>query len=130
MATAKQKKNKPLKPRQEAFLANYVDPTSETFSNAMQSALRAGYGQEYAESLTSQAPNWLTENLGRMIKLKKAERNLDEYLDMEPGENVGLERIKFDATKFTLETVGKKVYSKRTDDDKDINVQINLVRIG
>ena len=34
---------KVLTPQQKLFLANYLNPKSETFSNALQSALKAGY---------------------------------------------------------------------------------------
>ena len=34
-------------PRQALFLKHYLDPKSPTFSNALQSALKAGYEQEY-----------------------------------------------------------------------------------
>ena len=40
-----------LDPRQTAFLTYYLDPKSETFSNALQSGLKAGYKQEYAENI-------------------------------------------------------------------------------
>ncbi len=139
MVLIKPKKTRPLDPRQEAFLANYIDPTSETFSNALQSALKAGYSQDHAENLTRKAPNWLAENGGRMINLKKAEKGLGEYLDLDvelpiinqegkviaKKRDPSLIRTKFDCIKFTLETVGKKWYSKK-DDGGNVNVQINI----
>lgn len=115
-------------PRQSLFLSYYLDPTSETFSNALQSALRAGYAQEYAESLTSLMPNWLSERLGDNKMLEKAEKVLSETLDMDDTEaivvdgeevdrkrNPALTKIKQDSAKFVAETVGKAKYSKRTE---------------
>lgn len=97
-------------PRQQLFLANYLDPKSKTFSNAMQSALAAGYAQEYSESLTAQMPAWLSENLGKRKLLVKAEKNLDTHLESKD------ERVNLDATKFTLKTLGKDDgYSERTE---------------
>lgn len=68
-------------PRQQLFLAYYLDPKSKTFSNALQSALRAGFAQEYAESILSKMPDWLAEKVGNSSMLLKAERNLEEALD-------------------------------------------------
>lgn len=69
-------------PRQALFLASYLDPKSITFSNALQSALQAGYSQEYAENLTHKMPAWLSEAVGNHAMLAKAERNLNEILDL------------------------------------------------
>ena len=67
-------------PRQALFLTYYLDPNSETFSNALQSALKAGYAQEYAESLTAKMPDWLAESVGKESRIKQAEKHLDEVL--------------------------------------------------
>ena len=61
-----------LDPRQTNFLAYFLDPKSATYSNALQSALKAGYAQEYAESMLYQLPDWLSENLGDVKRLLKA----------------------------------------------------------
>ena len=42
--------------------------------------------------------------------LKKAERNLNELLDEKKDK-----KIKADITKFIAETIGKKIYSKKTE---------------
>jgi len=70
-------------PRQTIFLSLFLDPQSKTFSNVLQSGLKAGYKREYAENLTSEMPKWLSENLGDLQMLAKAERNLNEILDLE-----------------------------------------------
>lgn len=115
-------------PRQSLYLSYYLDPTSETFSNSLQSALKAGYSQEYAESLTAQMPDWLSESLGDNKMLQKAVKVLEETLDMDDTEaivvegeevdrkrNPALTKIKQDSAKFVAETVGKAKYSKRTE---------------
>ncbi|MCH6554044.1 MAG: hypothetical protein IH793_07800 [Acidobacteria bacterium] len=38
-----------LKPRQRKFIANYTDPTKETFGNGTRSAIAAGYSERSAE---------------------------------------------------------------------------------
>ena len=61
-----------LSPRQIEFLRLYNDPKSETFGNALQSALKAGYSQEYAENITSLFPDWLKK--GKSLTMKELEQ--------------------------------------------------------
>ena len=69
-------------PRQQLFLAYYIDPKSKTFANALQSALKAGFAQQYAENILTQMPDWLSEKLGNISPmLLKAERNMEEALE-------------------------------------------------
>lgn len=112
-----QQADKLLTPQQEAFLAAYTDPKSPTFSNATQSALKAGYSQEYADNITSLLPDWLSESMGDMRRLKKAERNLEKILDMKAGKDNARLKIQQDTSKFIAETVGKNKYSKKTETD-------------
>lgn len=106
-------------PRQTLFLSYYLDPTSGTFSNALQSALKAGYSQEYSESITSQMPDWLSDKLGDLQMLSIAETNLLELLQQ--GEDI---KVKADITKFVAKTLGKEKYSERQEivgrDGKDL----------
>lgn len=88
MATKTPTKKKNIQitdPRQQSYLAYFFDPKSPTYSNTLQSALKAGFSQEYAENLTSLMPNWLSDYIGKQkasTLLEKAERNLDEMLDL------------------------------------------------
>lgn len=52
-------------PRQQMFLENYFTPESETFGNVFRSAIKAGYRESYARSLTRKQNNqlWLAEYL-------------------------------------------------------------------
>ena len=110
-------------PRQSLFLAHYLDPKSETFSNALQSALKAGYSQETSESITSNMPTWLSESLGDNLLIKKAEENLLYFLTETKDE-----KIKQDTTKFVAERLNKKKYSTRSEltgaDGKDLPAPI------
>ncbi len=112
--------------RQLKFLEYYLDPKSETYTNALQSALKAGFAQQYAESITAQMPAWLLEALGKEQRLAKAEKVFDECLTMETKTMVKkgeieveindpqLLKIKQDTAKFLAETIGKdKGYTKR-----------------
>lgn len=101
-------------PRQALFLSYYFDQKSKTFSNALQSALKAGYEQEYAETITAQMPKWLSESISEAKIIKKAEKNLDEFLEKESEDPID-KKIKADMTKFALERLNKKKYSARTE---------------
>lgn len=109
-----------LTPQQELFLAEYTNPKSPNFSNALQSAIKAGYAEDYARNITSEMPEWLRENLGRMNMLKKAERILEKTLEMEAIDSegkvdIGILRIQNDTGKFVTSTLGKAVYSTRNE---------------
>lgn len=117
-------------PQQELFLKCFLDPKSATFGNYLQSALKAGYSQEYSESISYQMPEWLSSALGKSRLVQKAERNLDTALeggldDLEKGGRP----IQWKATEMTLKTLKKEDYSERTEvtgkDGKDL--QINII---
>ncbi len=114
-------------PRQSLFLQYYLDPESETFSNAKQSALKAGYEEEYAKRITVDMPEWLSEKLSDVQIIQQAEKNLREFLELEPEDRTD-KRIKSDITKFALERLNKRKYSQRREhtgsDGKDIKVTI------
>lgn len=116
--------DKLLTPQQELFLSYYTNPKSETFSNAKQSGLKAGYAETYADNITTLLPDWLLENIGSMNRLRKAERNLDEVQGLEIITIEGKlipealrERTKVDI--FMAERIGKRVYATRGDDALD-----------
>lgn len=96
-------------PRQSIFLKYYFDQKSETFSNALQSALKAGYAQQYAESITAAMPAWLEDYIREHDLVMQAEKNLKNFLSDEEKDS----RIKADMTKFTLERLKKEKYSAR-----------------
>lgn len=103
-------------PRQALFLSYYLNPKSETFSNALQSALKAGYSQEYSESLTFQMPDWLSESLGTDKLLRKAENNLDSILDFPIKNSLGQpDKVVADVSKFVVGRLGKQKWSERTE---------------
>ena len=124
-----------LTPQQEAFLKEYINPKSPLFGNALQSALKAGYSQEYAESITYKMPEWLSENVGKAKLVLKAERNLDMALDglLDDPEKGG-KPLQYKASEFTLKALKKEEYSERTEltgkDGKDLPTPIvNLTNV-
>lgn len=137
------KKN--LDGRQIDFLAHFLDPKSETFSDAKNSALAAGFTQKYAENITALMPAWLGDAIGRRKRLlEKAEKNLEEVLGLniyqdamgpfgpiinkktkKPFKALSAKVLiaRGDASKFVAETIGKEVYSKKGDGG---NTQVNV----
>lgn len=104
-------------PRQLACWKFYTDPKSETFGNATQSAIRAGYTETTADHITLEA--WFVGKLRRLQLLDKAEKVLEETLDLdtldeEGKKDKGLHALKLDAAKFIAKTQGKNEgYSER-----------------
>ncbi len=120
-------------PRQEKFLLAYLNPKSPTWSNALQSALSAGYSQETSENLMSTMPKWLSESLGKTKLVQKAEKNLDMALDgLLDDPEKGPKNIQWKATEMALRTQGKdQGYSERTEltgkDGKDFEVKTIII---
>lgn len=113
-------KDRILTPQQERFLAAYINPKSETFSNALQSALSAGYSQEYAENITALMPDWLSEAIGDTQLLNKAEKVLNKTLELEPVNEEGKVDNQLLATQnrtaqFIAERLNKNKYSTRSE---------------
>lgn len=101
---------KQLDPRQIKFLELYLDPKSETYANAYKSAVKAGFSDKYADSITIKNLKWLEENVGDIQLVQKALKNLKELLDEKKDK-----RIKADITKFVLERLNKKKFSPKTE---------------
>lgn len=99
-------------PRQVIFLECYFDRNSDTFGNTRQSALKAGYTQEYGEQLTSRMPAWLFNKVKDADLIDLAEGNLKQSLVQIPEDSTD-KNIKHDATKFVLTRLAKERYSER-----------------
>lgn len=123
-----------LDPRQKLCWDFYINPKSETFSNGLQSAIKAGYDKEYAAQITT--IDWFLEKLRILNMLDKAERNLDKIMDLEIEQTItkdGKTLKAIDAplvgqvakvSMFIAERVGKEKYSTRSEitgkDGKDL----------
>ena len=103
-----------LNPQQETFLKAFLDPKSETWGNYRQSAMKAGYSQDYSDNISTEMPEWLRSNLGKSRLVQKAEKNLDMALDglLDDPEG-GKKDIQWKATDMTLRTLKKDDYSER-----------------
>lgn len=106
--------------RQSLCWSLYVDPKSETFGNAYQSALKAKYDETTANTITT--AKWFIIKLRRLNMLNKAEKKLDETLDYDPeisGEiDTQLLKIQTDVAKHLTATLGKNEgYSTKSEVD-------------
>jgi|SRR3990167_500846 len=114
------KKQFPPDPRQELCLSYYFDPKSKTFGDLKNSAVHAGFTVSYADNLFALLPEWLSDAMGQHKMLSKAERNLDNMLDLKENSE-GKLRVKADITKFIAERLGKRKYAQRKE---NINLDI------
>src|SRR3990167_2379861 len=96
-------------PRQAEFLKHYLDPKSDTFGNATQSGIRAGYTEEYSKTIIGRELDWLSDYIKDTDLVRKAEKNLNKFL----GEEFSDDKIKADITKFVLERLNKAKYSTK-----------------
>lgn len=104
-------------PRVAIFKTFYLDPTSHTFMNILQSGIRAGYTQQYSENISNRNPGWWRELLEssearRAKMLQRAEQHFESVLDEKPVEKHAIDR-KQRTAEFVSERVGKDVYSTR-----------------
>jgi len=108
-----------LTPKMKLYLAYYNDPQSPTFNNSLQSALRAGYSQQYAENITSKATRSSWKDAKTTFyeeMLEKAEKNLSKLVDMpleEHIDNASVLKILKDTNAFVSERIGKDKWSAR-----------------
>lgn len=104
-------------PRQIACWKYYTDHKSETFGNATQSAIKAGYTETTADHITLES--WFIGKLRRLQLLDKAEEALQEAVTLDWKDETGkpvpsLLSIKTDVAKFLAKTQGKNEgYSER-----------------
>jgi len=126
-----------LDPRQKLCWESYINPKSEYFGNAYQSAMKAGYEESYAAIITT--TDWFLEKLRRLNMLGKAEKVLDEALTINAIDDEGkvdsaVLRIKTDVAKHVTSTLGKNEgYSTRNEltgaEGKDLPTPIlNVLR--
>lgn len=114
-----------LDPRQELFISYYLNPDSDTWSNAYRSALKAGYAEEYAQSITAQGTSWFSESISDNSLILKATKNLETALvgGLDDPEKGG-KPLQMRATEFALKGLQKQKWSERAEvtgkDGKDL----------
>lgn len=121
-----------IDPKQALTLSYYRNPTSETFGDLQNSAVRAGYPMSYARNLTGKRPAWLTANtINDIRRVQRAEKNLDKYNDMEVNDlktrtDVEKAKIQIDVSKFLLKTQARAKYSEDKEAEAP-SVTINIM---
>lgn len=104
-AVKKKKKTERAKrytPQQLDFAMRYYLPNSPTYGNALQSALKAGYKQEYAEVITTKDLVWVEGILSEIVGkpedkanlVAKAKKVLSKSLDS-PDDKLAQDTAKF-----------------------------------
>ena len=106
-----------LSPQQQEFLKNYLNPKSKTWGNALQSAIDAGYTEEYAKVMISRDLDWLSEYVKKNNLVIKAEKNMEMALDgLLDDPEKGKKELQYKASEFILKTQGKDLgYTERTE---------------
>lgn len=121
--------NKIMNPQRLLFKENYCNPGSETFGNAYQSAIKAGFEDSYAKVIASPGTGneWVKEIIKTSEMLSLAEGVLKETLEMDCADDKYL-KIKQDSAKFVAGRLGKGKWSERTEhtgkDGKDLPTPI------
>lgn len=120
-----------LDPRQTKALTGYKNPNSPTFGDLKNSMINAGFDEEYAGSVHSRKPEWLTQGIVDDVRLiKRAESNLARYLevnvDLQNDNGIDLARLQVDVSKFVLKTLAKGKYAEKGEEEAPA-VQINIV---
>jgi hypothetical protein len=125
-----------IDPRQLKTLELYKNPSSETFGNLKQSAIRAGYSYDYSDQLSAIRPQWLSDNTVEDVRtIQKAEKNLrkindkDINLDKDTKYNADLIKTQVDVSKFLLKTQARAKYSDEIEQTPP-NVQVNIINYG
>lgn len=94
-------------PRKKLFEAYYTNPDSPTFSNALRSALKAGFTESYGRNILNQRPKWVSDildsNEAKKLALQ-ARKNLEEDLQM----NIVEQAMGSFGPIFTADANGKK----------------------
>lgn len=111
----KTKTSEKLDIRQLTFLKLYLTPGTKYFSNALQSALKAGFSKKYADVILSKDLKWLSDGLSEIVGKdtdvdnlrKKARKVLNKSLDSE-DEAIAQNTAKFIAERTDKEFSGKE----------------------
>ncbi len=116
-------------------IANYTNPTSETFGNFTQSMIRAGYDKNYVNKVSAKNLKWLSANLQNSVEMvQNSEKTLKDYASLQidlskktDKSTIEKAKLKLDASKFILKTLAKQKYNDEKEQNK-ANVNINIVK--
>jgi len=122
----KPKKKRIRDPRWDVFWQYYLTPGSQTFGNALRSALQAQFSETFAKTITTQFREEDSEKLRRFRLYNKAVENIERMLDLpettikttDKGDQIEVDsptkiQVKADMSKFVAERLGKEHWSAR-----------------
>lgn len=123
-----------INPKQALAIENYKNPTSETFGNLKQSMIKAGFSENYADTVTGKGAKWLAESVKRdVLMVKKSEENLysvlSELIDWSQVKESDKAKLQMAASEFILKSLASKKY-KPEEEKQSANVQVNIVNYG
>lgn len=119
-----------LDPKKALVISYYSDPNSETFGDAKNSMLRAGYS--VANAKDPQKLQWLNAHRASfdVNLIKKAEKNLDRIasinIKLENKLGVEVAKLQADVSKFILDRLARSKYGK-TEEQKAPEITINII---
>jgi len=106
-----------LDPRQKECWEYYTNPKGVTFGNATRSAMKAGYTDGTADTITT--TEWFIGRLWRLNATFTGERKIKQLMELDLNNggdkvDVGVARIQADLAKLLVTTQGKDLgYSTR-----------------
>jgi hypothetical protein len=102
VALAKHERELKIDPRKRALLKYYYDPDSDTYSNLLRSALKAGYRESYARSMSHKSKN-------KWIDIENYEERTSMTADhiTSSFENIALKSVKEENRLKALEMLAK-----------------------
>lgn len=123
--------NKVMNPQRALFKENYCNPESETFGNAYQSAIKAGFSEDYATTITapSREIEWVAEIVRDVEMLSKAEKVLNKTLGFIDDDDAARQKLAQDSAKFIAPRLGKKKWAERQEhsgpEGQPIDINLN-----
>ncbi len=120
-----------INPKQQLFIDLYTSPKSETFGNAKQSAIRAGFTETYADQILYRPQKWLSgidRQLGDERMLRSARANLEAYQSLSitnGGDKVdpSILSAKMKNDQWLAERLDKATFSTRTENASIVKVE-------
>ena len=92
--------------KQNQAMEYWLDPVSETFGNAYQSWLKAGFSQSYSKNVTSLAPKYISEYIDRMELSPEHIKQQIQKLTLNANNSKSPDDTRLNALKLMTEVLG------------------------
>lgn len=117
----KPKKNSVNVFRIDNAVSFYLDVNSETYGDAIKSAIKAGI-KPLPASVIEKNPAWKLAVASLSGLLNQAKDNINEFLTLDAGRDHKLLQIKQNSTHYVLDTLGKRTFNKTINENVKNNV--------